>query len=203
MKANHSTHRSSSALAWGGVIGPAAFIGAWATLGMIRDGYNPISTAISRLAERGSSTAPAMTAGFVAFGTAVPVAAFAFKRHLPGFSWIPTLATGLATLGVAATPLATSATVDKLHGVFAGTGYITLAAIPLTMLPLLRLRPEARAFALTTATLSGASLAATLAGSAHGFFQRAGLTVGDIWLVTASAGLATGRGPLGFLQRSS
>jgi hypothetical protein len=35
--------------------------------------------------------------------------------------------------------------------------------------------------------LSGASLAATVFGSAHGLFQRAGLTLGDLWLVAAAA----------------
>ncbi len=188
-------------LALGGVVGPAAFIGAWATLGLIRDGYNPVTTAISRLAEKGATTAPAMTAGFIAFGTAVPLAGIAFRQHLAGFAWIPTVATGLATLGVAATPLGHSASIDKLHGVFAGTGYITLASIPLTMLPLLGNNIVLRRAAIGTTALSGACLAATLAGPAHGFFQRAGLTIGDAWLVTASVGVALGRGPLRFLRR--
>jgi Protein of unknown function (DUF998) len=189
------------ALAMGGIVGPAAFIGAWATLGAIRDGYSPITTAISRLAEKGASTAPAMTAGFVAFGVAVPLAGIAFRNHLAGFAWIPAVTTGLATLGVAATPLGHNATVDKLHGVFAGTGYVTLASIPLTMLPLLTGNGPARRAALGTTALSGACLAATLAGPAHGFFQRAGLTIGDAWLITASVGLALGRGPLRSLRR--
>ncbi len=187
--------------ALGGVVGPALFIGAWSALGATRDGYNPISTAISRLAEQGASTAPGMTAGFIGFGTAVPLAAVAFKQHLNGFAWIPTVMTGLATLGVAATPLGTSAAIDGWHGVFAGTGYITLAMIPLTMLPELRGHQTARRLAITTAGVCGASLAATLAGPAHGLFQRVGLSVGDAWLVAASLGVALGRGPLGFLNR--
>ena len=115
---------TSRRFALGGAVGPAAFIGTWATLGATRSGYRPIHDAISRLAERGAATAPAMTAGFVVFGTAVPLAAAAFKQHVRGPAWIPTLLTGLATLGVAATPLDTSPAIDRLHGVFAGTGYV-------------------------------------------------------------------------------
>ncbi len=187
-------------LALGGAVGPVAFIGAWATLGATRSGYRPVHDAISRLAERGAGTAPAMSAGFIVFGTAVPMAAAVFRKHVSGPSWVPMLVTGLATLGVAATPLETSATVDKLHGVFAGTGYVTLAAIPVAMLPALSLRSH-RVAAVTVTALSGLSLAATLAGPAHGFFQRAGLTVGDAWLITASLGLGAGIGPLRNLKQ--
>ena len=190
---------TSRRFALGGAVGPAAFIGTWATLGATRSGYRPIHDAISRLAERGAATAPAMTAGFVVFGTAVPLAAAAFKQHVRGPTWIPTLLTGLATLGVAATPLDTSPAIDRLHGVFAGTGYVTLASIPIAMLPALTDRSQ-RVAAVAVTTLSGLSLAATLAGPAHGFFQRAGLTVGDVWLVSASIGVAAGIGPLRSLR---
>ena len=59
-------------LGLGGAIGPAAFISAWVIGGATKDGYSPVHDAISRLAAIGSSARPLMTAGFVAFGLAVP-----------------------------------------------------------------------------------------------------------------------------------
>jgi hypothetical membrane protein len=192
---------SSRILALGAVAGPAAFITAWATLGAVRDGYTPIHTAISRLAEQGASTAPFMAAGFIAFGVLVPSAATVFRREVDGLSWVAMTVTGLATLGVAATPL--GGRVDTLHGVFAGTGYVSLSLLPLTAVPILRAagRHRAAAVAMATTAVAGACLGATLDGRAHGFFQRAGLTVGDAWMATAAVGVALGRGPLRWLRR--
>ena len=51
-------------LAWGGIIGPSVFVTDWAILGATKSGYSPVSDAISRLAELGSSTRPQMTGGF-------------------------------------------------------------------------------------------------------------------------------------------
>src|SRR5216684_8341678 len=55
-------------LALGGVVGPAVFVADWAILGIVRPQYSPIHDAISRLAELGASTRPAMTAGFIVDG---------------------------------------------------------------------------------------------------------------------------------------
>ncbi len=175
--------------AWGGIIGPAAFISAWAAGGAIRSGYSPVEDAISRLAALGASTRPLMSAGFVAFGVGVPLYATALRRALPGPAWTAAVATGLATVGVAATPLDSSEAIDTLHGVFAGTGYATLAATPL-----LAARPLAAAghrWAAATSLALGAAaaacLAATLVGERHGLWQRLGLTIGDAWLLASAA----------------
>ncbi len=181
--------------AWGGVVGPTAFVGAWALGGAVRHGYSPTQDAISRLAEVGASTRPLMTAGFIAFGIAVPTYATALRRHIDGPAWIAAAATGLATLGVAALPLGVSSAGDVRHGVAATVGYVTLAAAPLLATRPLRAsqHPAAAAASALAGAVTALSLAATTLGTRHGLWQRVGLTTGDIWLAgSAIAILATG-----------
>ncbi len=179
----------------GGVIGPAAFIGAWSLAGISARNYSPTQDAISRLAEAGAPTRVAMTAGFVVFGVGVPVYARALRAALDGPAWAAAFATGVATLGVAAVPLG-APTRDTVHAWFATAGYVTLAATPLfASLPFARAgrRTWARA-SLLAGIASGACLLATLAGPAHGLFQRLGLGVVDVWIVvTAFEMIRTGR----------
>jgi hypothetical membrane protein len=183
-----------AALATGGIVGPAAFVTGWAVLGAQRPGYSPVTDAISHLAEVGASTRPWMTGAFVVFGTAVPVYAVALRRALPGPAWIAATATGLATLGVAALPLGRSDLGDTLHGVAAGTGYLTLAAVPLLAAGALRRRDLGRGarWSLAVGTICGACLAATVVAEADGLFQRAGLTAGDLWLAASAAWMLGG-----------
>src|SRR5258708_7519274 len=74
--------RIAGRAAVGGLIGPAAFVGAWALGGALKEGYSPTNDAISRLAAIGASTRPLMTSGFVCFGIAVPAYALALRRRL-------------------------------------------------------------------------------------------------------------------------
>jgi hypothetical membrane protein len=179
----------------GGVIGPVAFVGAWSLTGLSARNYSATHDAISHLAETGASTRAAMTAGFVVFGVAVPVYASALRNTLDGWAWATAVATGLATLGVAAVPLG-SPTRDAVHGWFATAGYLTLAATPL-----LASRAFARAgrsvwarASVLSGIASGACLLATVAGPAHGVFQRLGLGAVDVWIVaTAIEIMRTGR----------
>lgn len=174
-----------------GVVGPAGFVAAWVVGGFVADGYSPADDAISRLAALDVPTRPLMTAGFVTFGVAVPLYGLALREALPGPAWTSAVATGLATLGVAATPLDASATVDLLHGVFASTGYVTLAAVPLLAAAPLRRAGYGRAAVASIAAgaVSGLCLLATVAGRRHGLFQRAGLTAGDVWLAASAVWL--------------
>jgi hypothetical protein len=170
-------------LALGGVVGPAGFVAAWAVAGVRLKGYSPKEDPISRLAASGASTRPLMTAGFIVFGTGVTLFAAPLSRWVPSRSSLTAAATGLATLGVAATPL--DAGVDVLHGVFATAGYTTLAATPL-----LAARPLARSgrrgwcqFSLGAGVVSVAALAASVVvPGATGLSQRIGLTTTDLWL---------------------
>jgi hypothetical protein len=65
-----------------GVLGPAAFVGAWLLGGLLTQGYDPVDQAISQLAREGAATRPLMTAGLVAFGLLVPVWAIVLGRRL-------------------------------------------------------------------------------------------------------------------------
>ncbi len=171
----------------GGVIGPAVFVAAWSILGARTAGYSPDDDAISRLAATGASTQAAMTAGFVVYGTGLSLFGSALRTTLPGPAWALAAATGLATLGVAATPLDTAAG-DALHGVFAALGYATLAAVPLAAAGPLAAQGRRRwaRWSVVTGVASAACLAATVLGPRHGLFQRAGLTIADSWVIAAA-----------------
>lgn len=191
--AGMATPASPRPLAWCGVAGPVAFAAAWAILGAGRPGYSAAHDAISRLAASSASTQPVMTAAFVAFGLGVSLYAVELRSTLPGPAWTAALATGVATLGVAVFSLG-SPFRDAVHGAFAATGYVTLAALPLL---------AARVFArdgrkgwaqasVTVAAVSAVCLAATAVGPLHGLFQRAGLTVADAWIVATALSLRRG-----------
>ena len=184
--------------ALGGVIGPAGFIGAWVIGAAATSApYSSIDDAISQLAAVGSDTRWLMTAGFVTFGLSLPVYAWALRSTVAGRAWITATATGLATLAVAAAPLDRSDTVDRLHGLFAGIGYLTLAATPLLAAPRLLAmghRRLARA-GIAAGVTSAIALALTTTGLPTGLFQRVGLTVSDAWIITTA--LAIRRGVVG------
>lgn len=183
--------------ALGGLIGPAGFIGAWVIGAAVTSApYSSIDDAISRLAAVGSDTRWLMTAGFVTFGVSLPVYAWALRSGVPGRAWITAAATGVATLAVAATPLDRSDTVDRLHAVFAGIGYLTLAATPLLAArPLLAMghRRLARA-GVAAGVTSALALAATTTGLPAGLFQRVGLTVSDAWIIATALAITRGLG---------
>ena len=184
------------AAALGGVIGPAAFIGAWVAGAARTDGeYSSVDDAISRLAAVGADTRSLMTAGFVAFGVSLPVFATALRHVTNGPAWITAAATGVAMLGVAATPLDHSATVDTVHAVFAGIGYVTLAMTPLLAARSLRGQGHRRlaACGIVAGAVSGVSLALTRTSLPTGFFQRLGLTTTDLWIATTAVAIAAGK----------
>jgi hypothetical membrane protein len=183
-------------LALGGVVGPIAFVAAWA-IGAFADerDLSVIDDAISQLAHVDANTRWLMTAGFITFGIGVGAAAVGM-RHLLGRAAAIALAVAAAsTLAVALLPLGVSDLVDRLHAVAAGVGYIALATAPLASArPLRRLGLRTLASAsVVVAAVSAASLAATLATDATGAFQRIGLTVVDVWIVIVAALFATGR----------
>jgi len=135
-----------------------------------------------------------MTAGFVVFAIGLCLYARALRSTLDGPAWITAATTGLATLGVAAFPLHHSPTVDRVHGAFAGIGYVTLAATALlSAAPLAHRNNDrwARA-AILAGIVSAIALALTLSGSFHGLFQRIGLTAGDAWIVASALGVRSG-----------
>lgn len=182
--------------AWGGIVGPAAFVGAWALGGLVtsRD-YSPVHDTISQLAAEGAPTRGLMTAGMVTFGFALPAYSTALRRAVPGPAWLAAAATGVATLGVAATPLDRSALIDGLHVVAAATGYVTLAAIPLlARRPLIEIGQRGLArIGTVMAAVAAVALPLSLAVSETGLLQRVGLTAGDLFVVASVPVLLSAR----------
>ncbi len=177
------------------MIGPAGFIGAWVISALVTSSpYSSIDDAISQLAGVGADTSWLMTAGFVTFGLSLPVYAWALRSTVGGRAWITATATGLATLAVAAAPLDRSDTVDRLHGIFAGIGYLTLSATPLLAAsPLLALGHRRLAhYGLAVGVASTIALALTTTGLPTGLFQRVGLTVSDAWIIATALAIRRG-----------
>lgn len=173
----------------GGVIGPAGFISAWVVGAAVTTApYSSIDDAISQLAAVGSDTRWLMTAGFVTFGLSLPTFAWALRSTLPGRAWIAATATGLATLVVAATPLDQSDVVNRLHGLFAGIGYVTLAATPLLAARPLLAKGHRRLarFGIAAGVTSAIALTLTTTDLPTGLLQRIGLTAGDAWIIAAA-----------------
>jgi hypothetical membrane protein len=169
-------------LAIGGIVGPVAFVSAWALCGWTTPGYSPVSDAISDLARVGADTRVGMTSGFVVFGIGVAAYSFALRWALTGPAWMTALATAIATLGVAAVPLGWFS--DGLHGAFAGIGYLTLALTPI--LASRSLTGRVASVSLGVGLACGLCLLATVFGPAHGLFQRIGLGIGDAWVVASA-----------------
>ena len=189
--ATTATHHADRLGALCGILGPAAFVGAWLVGGVLTDGYDPAREAISQLAREGASTQPLMTAGLVVFGLLIPVWAFAVARVLdePRLRISVTVA-GLATIAVALFPLSrdTGQPQDVAHAVSAGLGYVAMAVSPLLGALALRRRGLRRAAAVSAAVgvVSACALVASVTTDYGGGFQRLGLTVVDAWYVVVA-----------------
>ena len=182
-------------LAAGGVVGPLAFIAAWAVLGARRAGYSPIEDPISRLAAVGSPTRPAMTAGLVAFGVGVTAYAAALRSEMPSAA-TTAAATAVASFAIAATPLDSSLGGGP-HAAAAGVAYATLAATPILGARHLSRRGDqlaARASVVAGLVSGAALLASATLTRGHGLLQRAGLTAGDLWIIVTASSMVVRRG---------
>ena len=178
-------------LALGLVAGPAAFISGWVIGGGGMSGYSPVDDAISRIAAVGAPNRELMTAAFVAYGAAVIAGSVALRSSPLRRCWTLAAVNGAATIAVAALPLEHSASMDTWHGVAAGIGYLSITALPIVSAGPLRDLGHERAatLAVVGGVTSGVCLVATTVSEANGFFQRFGLTVGDVWLVATGIAL--------------
>lgn len=180
-----------------GLVGPAAFVGAWVVGGLrtTRD-YSPVHDPISRLAAVGADSRTLMTAGFVTFGVALPVFAAAAAPVIGRRAAVAAALTGLSTLAVAATPLDRSAAVDTWHGVAAGLGYVTLAATPVLAAGRMRAigAPALARAGRAAGATSAVALLLTTTGLPTGLVQRVGLTVTDLWIAAVAVAVAWARG---------
>jgi hypothetical protein len=183
-------------LAIGGIVGPIAFVAAWAIGAAVDDRQlSPIDDAISQLAHVESNTRVLMTAGFITFGVGVGLFALAVGRRLGAATSAWLTATAAATIAVALLPLGASGSIDRLHGVAAGIGYVTLIAAPLSARRALEHLGAARLAraGVAAAVVAAVSLAASLTVGPVGGFQRLGLTAVDAWIVAVAARVATGQ----------
>lgn len=180
--------------ALGGVVGPVAFIGAWAVLGPRVQGYSPVADPISRLAAVGAPTRVAMTGGFAVFAAGVGLYATEASRAISPATGLAAGVTALATLGVGALPLGSSVG-EVPHAVAAGGAYAALTLTPIAGASALRRSGRAglARLSMVVGVASGVLLAASSSGtSMTGMLQRAGLTLGDAWI--ASTAIAVARG---------
>ena len=171
------------------------FVTAWAALGAAAEGYDPTRDPISRLAAVEATARPVMTAALVTLGVGMVLYSGALRAGLGGRAWFVALANGVSTLGVATLPLGSA--YDTAHGIAAGLGYATLAAIPVVAAA-----PEdggARAGWATASTVTGIvsalCLLTSVAGWRDGLFQRLGLTLAHSWVLASAVRLA--RSPTG------
>jgi hypothetical membrane protein len=186
--------RRRQVAALGLVVGPVAFVGAWALAGAATVGYSPVHEAISRLAAVGAPQRTVMTLGFVVYGAALLVAVPALRGSLIGRCWPAVAVNALATWAVAALPLDRSTAVDAAHGVAAAVGYASLAAAPaLAAGPLIGSgRRVGGVVSAAMAVAIAASLALTVVVDANGLAQRVGLGIGDVWLAAVGVAVAGG-----------
>ena len=167
------------------IVGPAAFISAWVASGALTVGYSPIRDHISDLAAIDAPTRPLMNIGFTAFAVAVGLAASPMRRHLGTPAAVVLGANAVLSIGIMLAPLGQSEQGDQIHGVVAGLGYLALAATAPAAAPVLAKRSRSLAVAsVGVGALSMASLGASLVlKDQSGFWQRAGITTTDAWLI--------------------
>ena len=168
------------------IVGPAVFIASWAVSSAVTEGYSPIRDHISDLAAIGAPTRPLMNAAFGVFGVATGLAAWPLRRLVgtPGAAVIG--ANALLSFGIALAPLGVSEEGDRLHAIVAGLGYLALAATGPAAAPALARR--SRSLAAASVGVGGISLACLVASllgpdDTSGFWQRAGITATDAWLI--------------------
>ncbi len=166
------------------IVGPAAFISAWVVSGVITEGYSPTRDHISDLAAIGAPTKTLMNAGFTVFAVAVGLAASPLRRHIGTPAAVVLGANALLSVGIMLAPLGQSEHGDQIHGVVAGLGYLALAATAPSAAPALakRSRPLA-VVSIGVGAITLACLVASFVRPESGFWQRAGITTTDAWLI--------------------
>lgn len=180
-----------------GIAGPLAFILSWVVAGMMRDGYDPVTEAISRLAETGAPQRWIVTAGMIAFG----VATLIFVRGpagdtSPSTRWFLVIA-GFSSFAVAAFPCTAgcpglgSTAVDTAHVIAAGVHYVALTNAPLSIWAARRGERGYPRFCLIIGGAAGiALLCQAVSIGPNGLMQRIGLSLNDAWMIATAVMLS-------------
>lgn len=195
---NHSGSSPLDRLRHAGlIIGPVTFIGAWLAAGASTEGYSPVRDHISDLDAVDAPTRPMMNAAFTTFALGVGMAAGPMRIRLGHPTALALYANAVVSLGVMAAPLGRSKAGDRLHGVMAGLGYLVLAATAPSAAPALNKRsPWMARISIAVGATSMACLVASLIRPQKGFWQRAGITTTDAWLIACGIIGVAGREPV-------
>lgn len=184
-----------------GVAGVALYVATWATLGVVRDGYDPLRQAISELFALDAPRGQAWTLAAVLFLTGALLVPFGLvlDRVLPGEGRLGpglVVASGVGTALVAFAPCTAgcpgvgASLTDTLHVVFAGGGYVALVTAPLAVA--WRVREHAPTLARWSLLLGGLATAGFLVRNLGGVDTLAGLqqrvfnTTADLWFVVVA-----------------
>lgn len=147
-------------------------------------GYSPFRDHISDLDAVDAPTRPLMNAAFTTFALAVGLAAGPLRTRLGTPTALAMGANAALSLGIMVAPLGRSRAGDRLHGVVAGLGYLALAATAPSAAPVLaRRNPRLAQASVGVGVTSMACLVASLIRPEKGFWQRAGITTTDAWMV--------------------
>ena len=154
--------------------------------GALRSGYDPVTDAISRLAELGAPNRWIVTSGMVAFGLGV----LAFAGLLQRAATTALIVAGLASFAVAAFPCTQGCPgggsfTDVAHVVAAAAFYVSFVLVPLLH--------HRRGPAVAVAIVAAVALALHGGGiGPNGLLQRVGLTLLDAWLLVTALGYVRG-----------
>ena len=180
------------------VVGIAAYVAAWAVLGVVDDGYDPLRQAISELFDLGAPAWQRRTLSGVLLVTGVALLPLGpvLDRVLPGEGRLGPLLTVVAGVGTAAIaffpctegcPGVGTSLTDTVHTVLAGGGYVGLLTAPLAFA--WRLRATAwRDLAVAGLVLGGTATLGFVVrnlgvDAVGGLQQRVFNTLADAWYV--------------------
>ncbi len=180
------------ALSAGLIVGPTAFISAWGLSGTLTPGYSPIRDHISDLAAAEAPTQALMNIGFAAFAVSVAAAIVPARRYLGTPTAIVFGANVAVTVGIMLAPLGRSAEGDRAHAMVAGLGYLVLAATAPSAARTVGKRSRRLGVAsLAVGAVSLACLGLSVVRPESGFWQRAGITATDAWLIAMGLSAVT------------
>ena len=184
---------SDRILSAGLIIGPTAFVGSWLLSGALTNGYSPIRDHISDLAAAGAPTQTLMNVGFTAFAVSIGAATVPAARLFGTPTAVVFGANVLVTVGIMLAPLGRSPEGDRAHAVVAGLGYLILAATAPSAARTLAKRSRRLGLAsLAVGATSLVCLGLSLVRPESGFWQRAGITTTDAWLIAIGLGAVAG-----------
>ena len=152
--------------------------------GTLRPGYDPVTDAISRLAELGAPNRWIVTSGMIAFGLGALVFAGLLRRSAA----VALVIAGLSSFAVATFPCTQGCPgggsfTDVAHVLAAAAFYVAFVLVPLLH--------HRRGPVVVVALVAGAALALHGGGvGPNGLLQRSGLTILDAWLVVTALGYA-------------